>query len=170
MEKNPYAILALGGYGRQEQCLHSDIDVLLLFKKKIPDEAVALVQEIFYPLWDVGLEVSYATRSLKECLSLASHDFEVLTSLVDARFLCGISTLYSGLMEGMRGKISRKKAKEFTHWLRERNQGRHTRFGDSKVKVVCETTTPCSGWAGPNTRSKSRGIWSTMANFLTMST
>jgi [protein-PII] uridylyltransferase len=131
MEKNPYAILALGGYGRQEQCLHSDIDVLLLFKKKIPDEAVALVQEIFYPLWDVGLEVSYATRSLKECLSLASHDFEVLTSLVDARFLCGISTLYSGLMEGMRGKISRKKAKEFTHWLRERNQGRHTRFGDS---------------------------------------
>jgi [protein-PII] uridylyltransferase len=131
MEKNPYAILALGGYGRQEQCLHSDIDVLLLFNKKIPDEAAALVQEIFYPLWDVGLEVSYATRSLKECLSLASHDFEVLTSLLDARFLCGISTLYSGLTEGMRGKILRKKAKEFTHWLKERNQDRHSRYGDS---------------------------------------
>jgi [protein-PII] uridylyltransferase len=131
MEKNPYAILALGGYGRQEQCLHSDIDVLLLFNKKIPDEAAALVQEIFYPLWDVGLEVSYATRSLKECLRLASHDFEVLTSLLDARFLCGISTLYSGLTEGMRGKILRKKAKEFTHWLKERNQDRHSRYGDS---------------------------------------
>jgi [protein-PII] uridylyltransferase len=131
MEKNPYAILALGGYGRQEQCLHSDIDVLLLFNKKIPDEAAALVQEIFYPLWDVGLEVSYATRSFKECLRLASHDFEVLTSLLDARFLCGISTLYSGLTEGMRGKILRKKAKEFTHWLKERNQDRHSRYGDS---------------------------------------
>ena len=131
MEKNPYAILALGGYGRKEQCLHSDIDVLLLFNKKIPNEAAALVQEIFYPLWDAGLEVSYATRSLKECLSLASHDFEVLTSLVDARFLCGISTLYSALMEGMRGKILRKKAKQLIQWLQERNEGRHSRFGDS---------------------------------------
>jgi [protein-PII] uridylyltransferase len=131
MEKNPYAILALGGYGRKEQCLHSDIDVLLLFSKKIPDEAPALVQEIFYPLWDAGLEVSYATRSLKECLSLAAHDFEVLTSLVDARFLCGISTLYSGLREGMRAKILRKKTKEFIHWMRERNEGRHSRYGDS---------------------------------------
>ena len=131
MEKNPYAILALGGYGRKEQCLHSDIDVLLLFNKKIPDEGAALVQEIFYPLWDAGLEVNYATRSLKECLSLASHDFEVLTSLVDARFLCGISTLYSELMEGMRRKILRKKVKEFINWLGERNEGRHSRFGDS---------------------------------------
>lgn len=131
MEKNPYAIIALGGYGRKEQCLHSDVDVLLLFKKKIPDEAAALVQEIFYPLWDAGLEVSYATRSLKECLSLASHDFEVLTSLVDARFLCGISSLCSDLMEEMRSKILRKRAKEFILWLRERNEGRHTRFGDS---------------------------------------
>jgi len=131
MEKNPYAIIALGGYGRKEQCLHSDVDVLLLFKKNIPDEAAALVQEIFYPLWDAGLEVSYATRSLKECLSLASHDFEVLTSLVDARFLCGISSLCSDLMEEMRSKILRKRAKEFILWLRERNVGRHTRFGDS---------------------------------------
>ena len=45
MEKNPYAIMALGGYGRKEQCLYSDIDVLLLFKKKIPDQANALIQE-----------------------------------------------------------------------------------------------------------------------------
>lgn len=131
MEKNPYGIIALGGYGRKEQCLHSDIDVLLLFKKKIPEQASALVQEIFYPLWDVGLEVSYATRSLKECLSLASQDFEVMTSLVDARFLCGISTLYSELMEGMRAKVLRRKANDFIQWLYERNEGRHARFGDS---------------------------------------
>ena len=131
IEKNPYAIIALGGYGRKEQCLHSDIDVLLLFGKKIPKEAAVLVQEIFYPLWDTGLEVSYATRTLKECLSLASQDFEVLTSLVDARFLCGISSLYSELAELMRRKIRQKNGKNFIHWLVERNEERHNRFGDS---------------------------------------
>jgi [protein-PII] uridylyltransferase len=131
IEKNPYAILALGGYGRKEQCLHSDIDVLLLFGKKIPNEAAVIVQEIFYPLWDSGLEVSYSTRTLKECLSLASQDFEVLTSLVDARFLCGISSLYSELAELMRRKIRQKNGKNFIQWLVERNEERHNRFGDS---------------------------------------
>lgn len=131
IEKNPYAIIALGGYGRKEQCLHSDIDVLLLFGKKIPREAAGLVQEIFYPLWDIGLEVSYATRTLKECLSLASQDFEVLTSLMDARFLCGISSLYSELTELMRRKILQKNGKNFIRWLVEKNEDRHNRFGDS---------------------------------------
>jgi [protein-PII] uridylyltransferase len=74
VSQNPYAIIALGGYGRQEQCIRSDVDLLFLFKKKVPAEAENLIREIIYPLWDIGLEVGYATRSLKECLSLASQD------------------------------------------------------------------------------------------------
>jgi [protein-PII] uridylyltransferase len=131
VEKNPYAIIALGGYGRKEQCLHSDVDVLLLFKKKIPDEAKDLVQEIFYPLWDIGLQVAHATRSLKECSALASQDFEVLTSLLDARFLCGISSLYFDLMERLRGKALRRQSSAYVAWLAERNRERHSRYGDS---------------------------------------
>jgi len=131
VDKNPYAIIALGGYGRKEQCLHSDVDVLLLFKKKIPEEAKGLVQEIFYPLWDIGLDVGYATRSLKECFALASRDFEVLTSLMDARFVCGISTLYSDLMEQLHSKVLRRRGRAYARWLLKRNRERHTRFGDS---------------------------------------
>ncbi|MBW1741674.1 MAG: [protein-PII] uridylyltransferase [Deltaproteobacteria bacterium] len=131
MDKNPYAIIALGGYGRKEQYIHSDVDVLLLFKKRIPDEAKGLIQEIFYPLWDIGLDVGYATRSLRECLSLACRDFEVLTSLIDARFVCGISSLYSDLMEQLHGKVLRRHGRAYIDWLSERNQDRHARFGDS---------------------------------------
>ena len=46
ISKNPYAIIALGGYGREEQCIHSDVDLLFLFKKKIPAQAPELIQEI----------------------------------------------------------------------------------------------------------------------------
>jgi [protein-PII] uridylyltransferase len=135
INKNPHAIIALGGYGRKEQCIHSDVDVLLVFKKKIPDKAKGLVQEIFYPLWDIGLEVGYATRSLKECMTLASRDFEVLTSLIDARFLCGISSLYSDLMKELRYKVLRRKKGAYLNWLSERNRERHNRFGDSTYRL-----------------------------------
>jgi len=131
VDKNPYAIIALGGYGRKEQCIHSDVDVLLVFKKKIPEETKGLIQEIFYPLWDTGLDVSYATRSLKECSTLASRDFEVLTSLIDARFLCGISSLYSDLMDQLRHKVLRKHGRAYIDWLAKGNTHRHGRFGDS---------------------------------------
>jgi [protein-PII] uridylyltransferase len=131
IEKNPCVLVALGGYGRKEQCLHSDVDVMLLFKKRVPEEANELVQEIFYPLWDIGLEVGYGTRSLRECTRLASDDFEVLTSMIDARFLCGISSLYSDLMEEMQDRVLRRRGRALLEWLVETSQRRHAQFGDS---------------------------------------
>jgi [protein-PII] uridylyltransferase len=135
VDKNPYAVIALGSYGRKEQCLHSDVDVLLLFKKKVPREAKGLVKEIFYPLWDIGFDVGHATRSLKECSTLASRDFEVLTSLIDARFVCGMSFLYSDLMEQLNGKLLRRHGRVYLDWLSERNRDRHARFGDSTYRL-----------------------------------
>ena len=129
--QNPCAIIAVGGYGRQEQCIHSDIDLLFLFNKGVPGSAEDLIREILYPLWDIGLAIGYATRSLKECVSLAGKDIEVLTSLLDARFICGISSLYSELMELVRKKIISKQSKKITNLLIENNENRHQRFGDS---------------------------------------
>ena len=129
--KNPYAIIAQGGYGRQEQCLHSDVDLLLLFSKEIPPQAETLIQEVVYPLWDIGLEVGHATRTLKECTSLAATDYEVLTSLLDARFICGLSPLYTSMMEQLRGKILGRRSKKIVKWLVDTNTVRHQRFGDS---------------------------------------
>jgi len=129
--KNPYAIIALGGYGREEQCIHSDVDMLFLFKKKVPKEAENLIQEFIYPLWDVGLDVGYATRSLKECLVLAGKDYEVLTPMLDARFVCGWSLIYGDLLERLRQEIIVKKSRKIINWLVENNESRHAHFGDS---------------------------------------
>ncbi len=131
INRNPYSIIALGGYGRGEQCLHSDVDVLFLFKKKIPEEAEGLIREMIYPLWDMGLDIGHATRSLSECLALAGRDFEVLTSLLDARFICGMSPLYSELTERLRDKILLKRANKIIAWLMDGSRERHRCFGDS---------------------------------------
>lgn len=135
IDKNPYAIFALGGYGRSEQCLHSDIDLLFLFKKEVGDQTEDLIREIIYPLWDIGLEVGYATRSLKECLRLAGNDFEILTSLLDARFVCGISPLYLDLKEQLRKKIIRRKSRKIVKWYIENGRRRHRHFGSSANRL-----------------------------------
>ncbi len=131
ISQNPYAVIALGGYGREEQCIQSDVDLLFLFKKRVPDQAENLIREMVYPLWDIGLDVGYATRSLKECISLSAKDFEILTPLLDARFICGWSLLYSDLTDQLREKVIRKKSRTLINWLVESNQARHVHFGDS---------------------------------------
>lgn len=131
IDKNPYALIALGGYGRREQCVHSDVDLLFLFEDHVPDEAMTLVEEMVYPLWDVGLEVGHATRSLEDCMTVAESEIEVLTALLDARFICGMSFLYSQLMDRFRERIVEGQGNAVIERLIDRNQGRHDRFGDS---------------------------------------
>lgn len=131
LNNDPFAIIALGGYGRGEQCIHSDIDLLFLFGKRIPGAAEKLIQSFVYPLWDIGLEVSPATRSLKECISLASKDCEILIPVLDARFICGASSLYLTLKEQLHKKIVVNQSAYIIEWLVERNRQRHRHFGDS---------------------------------------
>ncbi|MCP4746310.1 MAG: [protein-PII] uridylyltransferase [Desulfobacteraceae bacterium] len=128
--RNPYAIIAQGGYGRAEQCVFSDVDLLFLFKDKVPSKAESLVREILYPLWDMGLEVGHATRSIQDCLQLARQNFEVLTSLLDGRFICGMSPLYHQLMENLRTKLISSKPAHIINWLTVNNKRRHEKFGD----------------------------------------
>ncbi|MDL2269874.1 [protein-PII] uridylyltransferase [Desulfosarcina sp. OttesenSCG-928-A07] len=129
--KNPYAIVALGGYGRSEQCVYSDVDLLFLFEKRVPPSAGALVEEMLYPLWDLGIEVGHATRSIRDCLTLGRQDLESLTAMLDARFICGMSTLFVQLTTQLRTRLIQPRTDAIISSLVESNHQRHRRFGDS---------------------------------------
>jgi len=130
-KKHPFAIIALGGYGRSEQCVHSDIDLLILFEKTIPEETKVLIKEIVYPLWDIGLDASPGTRTIKESIALASDDIEVLTSHLDARLICGSTLLYKQFRHKLLEKVVQKKKSKMVIKLIEISKYRHERFGDS---------------------------------------
>ncbi len=125
-----FAFLAVGGYGRKELNLHSDVDLVILFEKRLPAEAKTLAGEAFYPLWDLGLDLGYAVRSTKECLKLCESDFEVSTSMLDARFICGDSPLYLSFMEHLKDKIFRKKRDLWFRWLEDQYKLRKEAYGD----------------------------------------
>ncbi|MBF0572717.1 MAG: HD domain-containing protein, partial [Desulfamplus sp.] len=131
LKGNPVAIVALGGYGRAEQCVHSDVDILILFEKRLPENTENLVKEIIYPLWDAKLETGYAVRTIKECLTMAWEEFDILTTMLDARFICGGSHIYSILMEKFRTKLTNRYTHASLNRLIEQSQKRYKDYGDS---------------------------------------
>ncbi len=133
---NPFAIIALGGYGRKEQCIHSDIDLLILFEETVPPEVEAFVQELLYPLWDSKFEVGYAVRNINECLEMAFERFDILTTILDARFICGASLIYSTFMEKFKFDLSTKHLKDTFNYLYEHGEKRHFDFGDSTYLIA----------------------------------
>ena len=82
-------IVATGGYGRGELAPGSDVDLLFVrpFKQTAWGESV--IEFILYMLWDLGLKVGHATRSLAECVRLAKQDITIRTALLEARYLWG---------------------------------------------------------------------------------
>lgn len=128
---NPFTLIALGGFGRQEQCIHSDVDLLILFERTIPENAEELINEFVYPLWDARLETAYAVRTINECLSMAWERFDVLTTFLDARFVCGSRRVFLKLMERFKRQLHQHHLAQTLTRLVENGAKRHADFGDS---------------------------------------
>ena len=132
----PFALIALGGYGRKEQCIHSDIDLLILFETRVPPEVEAFVQDLLYPLWDARFEVGYAVRSIDECLGMAFERFDILTTVLDARFICGASLIFTSFIERFRTRLATRHLKDTLNYLWEHGEKRHFDFGDSTYLIA----------------------------------
>ena len=87
------AALAVGGYGRGQLFPHSDVDVLVLLPADVAPPAAA-IERFFATLWDIGIELSHAVRTLGECETEMVADVTVRTSLLENRFLCGARPLF----------------------------------------------------------------------------
>src|SRR5215467_9903378 len=90
----PMTVVAIGGYGRRQLCLHSDIDLLLLFGGHLGEAEERVVRTILHPLWDLGLVVGHQVREIEEFAKLEVDNPEFLMALVDARLVAGDRTLY----------------------------------------------------------------------------
>ena len=95
----PVALIAIGGYGRRQLCLHSDIDLLILFGGPIEAAEERIVKALLHPLWDLGLDVGHQIRQLSELEQPEIDNPEFLTAVTSARFLAGEATLFEGLRQ-----------------------------------------------------------------------
>lgn len=94
----PVALLAVGGYGRREQCINSDVDLTILHAGADLD---ALARRILYPLWDAGLKVGHAFRTIGESNAAGRERLDTLTSQLSARLIAGNEDLFAEYLAGL---------------------------------------------------------------------
>ncbi len=129
------AIVATGGYGRGILAPGSDIDLLFLLPYKQTAWCEQIAEAILYCLWDMGLKVGHATRSIDECIRQSKADMTIRTSILEARYLLGDRKLFDDLMTRFDKEVVRGTAREFvTAKLAEREE-RHRRAGQSRYLV-----------------------------------
>src|SRR4051794_19298295 len=134
-EAERMAVVATGGYGRGLQAPGSDIDLLFILPYKQTAWGEQVAEALLYCLWDTGLKVGHATRSVDECIRQAKADMTIRTAILEARFLFGDRALYDDLIARFDKDVVKNTATPFvTPKLAEREE-RHRRAGQSRYLV-----------------------------------
>src|SRR5690349_3144185 len=134
-EAERMAVVATGGYGRGLQAPGSDIDLLFLLPYKQTAWGEQVAEALLYCLWDTGLKVGHATRSIDECIRQSKADMTIRTAILEARFLFGDRRLYDDLIARFDKDVVKNTATQFvTAKLAEREE-RHRRAGQSRYLV-----------------------------------
>jgi len=127
----PLVLVALGGYGRGELHPLSDLDLMLIYDGEMGPYVQRATQGLLYALWDLGLQVGHAVRSLPDCLAMARTDFPSRTSMQQARFLVGDRRLFNRFRKVLAENVYQKDFAQFLETtLTERDQ-RYRKFGGS---------------------------------------
>nr|WP_237072559.1 [protein-PII] uridylyltransferase [Pseudaestuariivita rosea] len=134
-ESERMAVLAVGGYGRNEMAPFSDVDLLFLTPYKVTAWAESVIESMLYMLWDLRLKVGHASRTVKDCIRLARDDYTIRTSLVEQRFLGGHEPLADELKERLWTDLFKSTSKEFIEAKLEERTDRHKKQGGQRYVV-----------------------------------
>lgn len=130
------AVVALGGYGRQELSPASDLDVMVLCESG-DDRAAAeeVAQQVLHSLWDTGVDLGHSVRTVEEAIGQNGTSPEIWAGLLESRPLCGSMTLLSEFRSRLAEAVDGADPAWFVNQVLKDLDARHGRYGNS-VKLL----------------------------------
>ena len=125
-------LAAVGGYGRGELAPFSDLDLLFLIPYKETARLEQIIEYMLYLLWDCGLKVGHATRSLDECIRLSRDDYTIRTAVLESRPIAGDEKLFVELQQRFKDEVVADTGAKFVEAKLAERDMRHQRMGDSR--------------------------------------
>ncbi len=126
------SITATGGYGRGELAPFSDIDLMFLLPYKLTAHTEQVVEYILYTLWDLGLKVGHATRTIDETIRLSRDDMTIRTSLLESRWLWGDQDMFEDFQKRFQAEFSESTGLAFVEAKLAERDVRHDRMGNTR--------------------------------------
>ncbi len=146
----PLALVAIGGFGRGELNPHSDIDFMFLHDgqvaagKPLPYLA-RLIDNILYPLWDIGLKIGYSVRDLADCVKVANTDMQSKTSLIESRLVAGDDKLFAKFQKIVVSKCVVGYEQEYIKARLADQAERRSKYGNSACMQEPNIKNGCGG-------------------------
>ena len=123
----PITILAMGSYGREQLCVHSDIDLMIVYKETKGYNTKEMIEKIIYILWDAGVKLGHRVHEIDELFEVSKTDITIKTAMLESRFVEGSKYLWSSIENEL--QIIRQYEKEsFIHAKIEEMEKLHRRF------------------------------------------
>ena len=173
------AIIATGGYGRGLLAPFSDIDLLFLLPYKQTPWGESVVEYMLYLLWDLGLKVGHATRTVEQSIKLSRADITIRTAMLDSRLILGDQALFDELTRRFRREVVSGTARQFVEAKLAERDERHRAPASRAIassptsrtaRAACATCTRCTGSPSISTATASTGDRGSAAVFTPRST
>jgi len=123
----PLALVALGSYGREQLCVHSDIDLMIVYKEIPGYNTKEMIEKILYILWDTGLKLGHRVHTVEELYEVSKTDITIKTALIESRFIEGSHFIWVATQNTIRN-IRHDDPKVFIELKLEEQKKKHKKF------------------------------------------
>jgi len=122
----PITVVAMGSYGREELCVYSDIDLMIVYKDIEGYNIEAIIEAILYLAWDSGLKLGHRVHKVDDLFNSSNSDLTIKTAMLESKFLCGSSFLWMEIGSELQ-KIAKYNLKDFVYEIEQANNQRRAK-------------------------------------------
>ncbi|MEA1954636.1 MAG: HD domain-containing protein [Campylobacterota bacterium] len=123
----PIGLVALGSYGREQLCVHSDIDLMIVYKEIPGYNIKEMIEKILYILWDTGLKLGHRVHTIEELYEVSKTDITIKTALIESRFIEGSHFIWVDTQNAI-SKIRHDDITAFIELKLEEQRIKHRKF------------------------------------------
>ncbi len=134
----PISFIALGSYGREQLCVHSDIDLMIVYEASEGFNIQHIIEKFLYLAWDAGLKLGHRVHEIKDLRSASTEDITIKTAFFESRLITGSNFLWMRVTREL-GQIRHFEQKEFILAKMEESTIRREKFPTSMQPNIKES-------------------------------
>ncbi len=134
----PISFLALGSYGREQLCVYSDIDLMIVYEKSEGFNLEHLIEKFLYLAWDSGLKLGHRVHELQDLQAASLEDITIKTAFFESRFLIGSNFLWMRISREL-NQIRNHDKQEFIIAKMDESEKRRAKFPSSMQPNIKES-------------------------------